>query len=364
MIDTIRLTFYKGEFEIKNYEIFNPSAGMFYQLKTCKKLAKCVCNPNKKELKRGEYFPKLTLRNIVQNGIIRLCLFVEFSIPKLLYGNNFEEVANNDFEKIVTKLKEKLAERGVVINEAIIKASKVTMVHYSKNIELKNCRSQFIINKINKINVPKRIDSTKTDFRNDGVAIKLHTNSYELTFYDKVADLKQSKISEKRALEKENHIQQDLLVDKLKNKEILRIEVRLNTTKKIKDVLKKAGFIINELKFENVFDSEISKNVLQYFWKKYINDSIVSICVCEEDLSTIQEKLINAGVRIQDIYKIIGFIALNNENSLTQLKNSVTSNSLKKLEKSIDLIFDDENYLLNQFKYIENAILKMEAIKL
>ncbi|MBR3605363.1 MAG: hypothetical protein IKL52_04980 [Candidatus Gastranaerophilales bacterium] len=364
MIDTIRLTFYKGEFEIKNYDVFTPSAEVFYQLKTCKKLIKCTCNTSKKELAQGLYYPKLTLRNVIQNGVIRLCLFVEFSIPKLMYGNNFEEVTNDDFEKIVIRLKEKLAEKGVVINEAIINTSKATMVHYSKNIVIENCRSQFIISKINKVDVPRKIDTTKCDFKNDGSAIKFHTNSYELTFYDKVADLRQSMISDKRAIENENSIQQDLLADRLKNKEILRMEVRLNTTKKIKDTLKKVGFIFNELRFEDVFNIEISRKVLLYFWENYINKSIASICLCEEDISTIQEKLINAGVKIQDIYKILGIIASINESCITNAKNQIKTYNFKKLNKYFDLVYQDDNYLLNQFKNIENAILKMEAIKL
>ena len=54
--------------------------------------------------------------------------------------------------------------------------------------------------------------------------------------------LKQSKISDKRAIEQDNYIQQDLFNYSTRPPlEILRMEVRLNNRKSIKNTLEKVG---------------------------------------------------------------------------------------------------------------------------
>ena len=89
--------------------------------------------------------------------------------------------------------------------------AKVVSIHYSKNFDLENTTAICLTQIIEKLDISKRLDIAKTDYRNGGQIIRFHTNSYEVAFYDKVADLKQSIISEKRALENYNLIQQDLL---------------------------------------------------------------------------------------------------------------------------------------------------------
>jgi hypothetical protein len=59
-------------------------------------------NGTKKELLNGIYKPHLTLayhRGI--QGVVELLLKIELSLPKLLYGNNFNELQYKDFKTIV-----------------------------------------------------------------------------------------------------------------------------------------------------------------------------------------------------------------------------------------------------------------------
>lgn len=54
------------------------------------------------------YLPRLTLIKAIRNGGFSILLKIEFSIPKLLYCNNFDEVEESDFGEICWKLQEVL----------------------------------------------------------------------------------------------------------------------------------------------------------------------------------------------------------------------------------------------------------------
>ena len=84
MIDTIKLTLDKTMFAIldKNRfenDLVNSMRGYFV----------LVQNPTTIELKQGIYKPRLTLANRFNvSGRSEKTLAIEFSIPKLIYGNN------------------------------------------------------------------------------------------------------------------------------------------------------------------------------------------------------------------------------------------------------------------------------------
>ena len=63
-----------------------------------------VKNPSKSNLDTGNYFPRLTYYGkwFRQDASVR----IEFSIPKLVYLNNLDELDNADFSNIISILKE------------------------------------------------------------------------------------------------------------------------------------------------------------------------------------------------------------------------------------------------------------------
>lgn len=136
-----------------------------------------------------------------------------------------------------------------------------------KNIPLIDYTTPYTyIEQLSKLNVNERLDINRTDFRNGGQSIKYHANTFEIAFYDKLKDLKQAKFSEKRAEEKDNAIQLNLL-DMLEKKEpfeVLRMEARLNRRQKIGQVFGKIG-IDTELTFKNIFDQKTAQKVLLYY---------------------------------------------------------------------------------------------------
>jgi hypothetical protein len=241
MIDTISLTLPQDRFKILDYEKFSPSARNFYEPPyyklTGKMPIKAVLNPTKEQNKKYGYLSRLTLFKVIRNGGFQIILKIEFSVPKLLYGNNFDEVIESDFGEICWQLKDKLFKMGIAIkNVKYLSLADVSTIHYSKNLILTDYTDPHTyLKELRKINVSKLQDTSQSDYRNEGHAFKFHSNDYEVIFYDKLKDLQQAKKSDKRAVENENYTQLNLF-DKYQPKkpfEVLRMEVRVGNRTKI-----------------------------------------------------------------------------------------------------------------------------------
>ncbi len=227
-----------------------------------------VQNSTASELKRGIYKPRLTLTHRFNcSGRSEKTLSVELSLPKLIYGNNFDELQNEDFISVFEKLRTTLKDMSVFVYENSLRNAPVSAIHYSKNVPLTDGSTpHYLISKIKEANIPLALDVNQTDYRNDGHSYKWHSNSYEVAFYDKMKDLEMAKKSDKRAVEKDNTLQLNLF-DRLterKRLEVLRMEVRLNKRQKMKQLFKTLK-IEKELTFQNLFSSDISQCVLLHY---------------------------------------------------------------------------------------------------
>jgi len=277
MIDTIVLTLKTGMFTILDHDKFSPStkglydASIGYYRLGGRSNITCKQNPTPNELKQGIYKPRLTVtKRINRERNFEITLKIEFSIPKLLYGNNFDELTDADFPAVIQKLKTVLRGMGVYILEKHLANAPVSSVHYSKNIVLTDYTTPYTyLSQLNKLNINKRLDTNRTDFRNEGHSFKYRANSFEVVFYDKIKDLQQAKISEKRAEEKDNALQLGLfdILTKRKPLEVLRVEIRLNKRQKISQILRLIGKDI-EPTFADIFSQDTAKKVLLH----YINE--------------------------------------------------------------------------------------------
>lgn len=273
MIDTIVLVLKDGMFMINDHSRFSPSTeGLFdrnnyYRLGGRSNML-CKQNPTPSELKNGIYKPRLTVtKRMNRHGNFEVTMKVEFSIPKLLFGNNFEELDDANFEQIIKLLKAKLREMGVLVFEKLLVKAPVSAIHYSKNIPLTDYTTpQTYLDLISKTNINQRLDLNQTDFKNNGQSLKYRANSFEVVFYDKLKDLKKAKTSEKRAEENDNAIQLNLFENIVIQKpfEVLRMEVRLNRKQKLIQILKKIG-INDEPTFKLLFNKDTAKRVLLYY---------------------------------------------------------------------------------------------------
>lgn len=272
-MDTIVLVLRQNMFTIMHHDYFSPSTEGLYKQSEYYRLGSrsnmvCKQNPTSSELKAGIYKPRLTVtKRINKQHQFEITMKVEFSIPKLLYGNNFDEVEDVDFNKVLQLLKEKLRNMGVLIFEQLLINAPVSAVHYSKNIALTDYSTPYTyLEKLSKVNINQRLDLNQTDFRNEGHSLKYRANSFEIAFYDKLKDLNKAKVSEKRAEEKDNVIQLNLFEEiKIKKPfEVLRMEVRLNKKQKLIQILKQIG-ITNEPTFKLLFSKNISQKVLFHY---------------------------------------------------------------------------------------------------
>lgn len=263
MLDTIKLLLSKDMFWVTDKTYFqketqNALRGYFT----------LVQNPTKTELINGIYKPRLTMtKRFNTTGRQEATLSIEFSAPKLLFGNNFDELTDDSFPLVIDKLEEVLKTMGVRVFHKLLLSAPVSAVHYSKNIPLTDGTTpHYLISKIKEANIKLSLDINQTDYRNDGHSFKWHSNSYEVAFYDKIKDLEMAKKSEKRAIENDSALQLSLFdsFQARKRLEILRIEVRLNKRQKIGQLFHTLG-INSDLTFQNLFSQDISQKVLLHY---------------------------------------------------------------------------------------------------
>ncbi len=271
MIDTIIISIPKD----KVVNVSNPAnetLGWDQQSKTAI-YSKFVRNPTKKEKESGYYFPRLSGIKRKSNGGVDAFIKIEFSIPKLLYMNNLDEVKESDFKLVIDALKDRLLRMGIAVPSKYLTFAPVTAVHYSKNILLTDgYTSQFILSELSKIDIRKSFDFSKTKFTNDGQSIYAYTIAHSFVIYDKIADLKKD---EKRAVDKDQTLYQRTLFDVIEKKdlyEVLRFEIRISKKQKLNALFKKLGFKENPT-FEDVFKRKISKTVVQHYWDTLVKNN-------------------------------------------------------------------------------------------
>ena len=268
MLDTVILTIPRGSYKLRP-EAFTPNANILKM--SGNYLIKCVNNPTASDKKSGTYRPRLTLvKRPTRNGS-EIPLKIEFSVAKMLYGNNVDEVEEKDFEKVISALHEAMLEMSVYVSHEDLRNAKVSAFHPSKNIELTTgYTSSYVITELHKIDVSKKMDINRDSFRNSGHSLQFYTNSHSLVVYDKVSDLKKP---DKRAMDKDqNSLQLSLfetLTKKENKKEVLRIEARLAKKVKMNAILKGLKFKENPT-FRDIFKKDLCQKILLNYWDEII----------------------------------------------------------------------------------------------
>lgn len=293
------------------------------------KFEKFIRNPSKLEKETGYYFPKITgyNRRFGNDANIR----IEFSVPKLIYLNNLDELEDKDFLSVTDTLQERLKDMGVIVTKSVIENASVSSVHFSKNILLKDGYTvNHLISEINKIDLRKSFDLSKAKFTNNGEIIYMHTNTHQFVIYDKVADLGKGK---KRAIDKDQTIYQKGLFSEIckgdEHKEIIRFEVRLNHKQKMNKVLESVGYDKNP-SFKDIFYSDLSKKVLISYWNNVVkekNRGLLSVSISLKDILQIIF-LVDKNIKPQKAIYFLGLYMLaKDEYGMRQLRSIVTKKS-------------------------------------
>lgn len=275
MLDTITLHLSPPDFAVTDPSRFMPSAMVAFTASPYALGARgCIrCHQNPQRNQSGGYMPKLTIIRTRQGIILR----IELSLPKLMFGNNVEELDNQDFEAVQEKLVKALALMGVEVHDEALSRAEVAAIHFGKNIPLTDYSSiTMIMGELQKMNLTQRLDLTRTEYRNEGHALRCHANDFELIFYDKLRDLEKARISPKRSIggdgTRHRHILDELgLHPKI---QILRMELRFAKRKKLKSVLAKLGMEQN-LIFQEMFSRELAKSILLHYWQEIASDMAI-----------------------------------------------------------------------------------------
>jgi len=311
MIDTIVLLLSPAQYHLHDPDKFTPSARWVLH-KHIIPGVQSKQNPTKKELCAGVYKPRLTIahgRGI--HGFAQSTLKIELSLPKLLFGNNFDELQYKDFAPLVDKLQSTLHSMGVDVSTQALAHAPIATIHYSKNMAFTDGSTPYhYINKIKEAHVPLTLDINQTDYRNSGHCYKIHSNSYEVVFYDKIKDLHKAKQSDKRAIEQDNAVQLHLFDDlrpRHKKFEVLRMEVRLNTRKKIKHVFAHLG-ITSDLTFKKLFKPAIAKRVLLHYLAKLAQKRSLLLDYAHNNSKTLLIELIthNPDLTPKQAFQLLG----------------------------------------------------------
>ena len=372
MIDTIVLTLTKDMYQITDPDKFKPSAKLVLNENIQNYSGiQSKQNPTKKELLEGIYKPRLTLtKRFTYQGGSQISLKIELSLPKLFFGNNFNELQYKDFRELLKKLVLRLKDMGVIVSSEILSRAPISAIHYSKNIILTDGSTPYhYINKIKEANIKLSLDTNQTDYRNEGHSYRWHCNSYEVVFYDKIKDLEKARQSEKRALEKDNTLQLYLFkkFEKRKNKfEVLRMEVRLNKRQKIKQLFNILD-IKSDLTFKKLFKPAISKKVLLHYIDELESKRLMLL-----DYKAVNDKALltalilnNPNLKPRQIFQMLGLRKALEVFNTRELKSIFS----KYNQKNWDRLIADANKIKlpfgqSPFEFIKKHLIRFELLKL
>jgi len=296
-------------------------------------------------------------------------LKIELSLPKLFFGNNFDELQYKDFTALVSKLQKVLSVMGVQTTIEALAQAPVSAIHYSKNIPLTDGSTPYCyIQKIREANVKQALDINIRDYRNEGhfPSFKWHCNAYEVLFYDKIKDLEKSKQSSKRAIEKDSTLQLHLFEKfQTRNKfEVLRMEVRLNKRQKIKQLFSTLD-IKTELTFKKLFKPGISKKILLYYLDEIANRRPILLDFKKTSLKSLIAALItnNPRLSLARLFRLLGLKYALDSATWRELQNMIPKYGSRSWYY---LMADMKNVTLpsvdHSLGFLRNSLLKLRCL--
>ena len=273
MIDTVKLRIDNPTIPPVIYDFFDPSARDLFEPPFAKfnGRTKRMLNPTRWDELNGLYLPRITLYKAVRPLGYTTFLNIEFSAPKILFNNNFEELTDSDFRHLCEQLSKRIDYMGLSFSPTEIARAYVQTIHYGKNIITGYNLAKNIITDISKVDITAVEDFEEKDYKNGGTSVYFHTQKHGIIFYDKMAELKKSKIKKRGLIEKDYYCQSSLFNDKPPPKpfEVVRIEARYISRPQIKKLATKIGLDLpNDFRFADLFSSSISQKALLHEFEK------------------------------------------------------------------------------------------------
>jgi hypothetical protein len=350
-VDTVTLTFPQSEFGILKPGDFTPNANKVTQVEPKDmgkgKYMQATRNPTKQEAAIYGYLPYITLYRAIRAGGYTTGLRVQFSLPKVVNSNNFDELNDDDFEIACERIYEALKIYGIRFfkGKSAIQNAQVAVIHYAKNFPLSNFMSAHqAINDIQKCDVTSWRDVAENGYIN-GCGYKTHSKYYELAFYDKIAEYNKGKRGQP-TFDKDLQLEFDLFGNKKIACDVVRMEARLGNTRTIKNVLAKAGLAETKLTFTELCTEQISRAVLlQQLDEMYSRYPKITNARADTGHDLLSELLVsNPDRNIGTLLSAIGLWTLNQHNGTRQLKDIVGTRGSPALLRLTKRLNDELNY--------------------
>ena len=369
MLDTVILTIPKGSYRISDSRRFKPSSDILLKNPNLF-LVKCMNNPTESD-KKGFYHPRMTLMRRPSNTHIEnMPLRVEFSAPKMLFQNNVDELEEKDFSELVATLKFRMEQMGVKVGLQAIKDAKVSAFHASKNIALKHgYTTRYVLGEISKVNINRKLDMDKAQFRNGGKALTCYAKSNSFVMYDKVKDITQQ--NGRNIDQDQTQYQLQLFKTPNKGLEILRLEVRLSNRTKLKSTLNDLGYE-QDPTFEYIFNNELCQKIIESYWHRIVNEKYYFLFDTGNKPQKILQKIItNLDVKPKQAIYLAGLkMICKDADGITGLRQCLEKNCSNKTWNRITKDFNLLNTINIKSDYqewlqqIEDELKHFPALKL
>ncbi len=281
------------------------------------------------ELKQlGLYFPRFSVIKARRSGGCAIFARVEFSAPKILFNNNFDELSDNGLTTVCEMLSERLEIMGITILPEKLASATVSTIHYGKNIPFMDyMTASQIIRDLAKCDVTVRKQHDKRDYVNGGEGLYFQTSTSGLIVYDKIQELKTTQWKKGR-FEKDNQCQFCIL-DQIKSPlEVVRIEHRLLEHPIIRNTFNKYGLEFGDGRFCDLFSLEAARTILLGAFSPFLEaqNKLLATTSNVEKLAT-ELKQNNPGLSPKNILIIIGVKALLGEDGLLDIRKMIGATS-------------------------------------
>lgn len=265
-------------------------------------------SPTESQESNTPYIQKFTLKKkcTVKNYYVKIEIYesfsekhddleynlrLEFSVPKLIFMNNFQEIRETDIEPVLNTLHTHLSRLGVKVSKEVLSKASVSAVHFGKNIILpKEMMLRKILSELLKTALGKVEDVTKSQYRNGNETVQLFSGVREYSFYDKIRDMQKTdnKSSDKNNRTKyENNM---IEMYNLASLECFRFEYRLKNyftlKSEINSILERS--YDSAVIFSDLFSEKLWKEILLQSWRQLIDrpqNQITLIACATDDIS-------------------------------------------------------------------------------
>lgn len=375
-IDTITLTFSPTDIIIGNTQRFTPNATTVLNADArnmgSNKYISAKCNPTRQEVAAYGYLPYVTLYKALRAGGLSAGLRVQFSATKLLYGNNFDELESGDFMAVCRRLRDSLAYYGITVRGGLrtIATARVAGVHYAKNFVFTDyTAAREIIQELQKCDVNSWRSVSTSDYSNNGYGYKTHSKHHELAFYDKLAELRKDKRGQ-AVFDMDAQTQLGLFNNRqmVKPFEVLRMEVRLNNARTIKQQLTKAR-LTPSLKLNDICTQGYSKAVLAcHLHELYAAYPRISEATVDDPLQLLSELYVQNPERsMSTIVNAVGLYVLSKHSGTRAMKDIVGSKGSQALMRLVKRANSDLRYRTEKaevFQVLERELAAFKPVRL